>query len=71
MSTLSTRTRALPMILDWIYSTLLKLMIMLEQQFCAEREITDDPSQIECVADLIRHIEQNHDVSRTPIFAVK
>jgi acyl carrier protein len=36
-----------------------KLMIMLEQQFCAEEEITDDPNEIECVEDLIHHVEQH------------
>lgn len=36
-----------------------ELIIVLEQQFCAEGEITDDPNQIECVGDLIRHIEQH------------
>jgi acyl carrier protein len=37
-----------------------ELMIVLEQQFCTEGEITDEPKQIELVADLIQHIEQHH-----------
>jgi acyl carrier protein len=36
-----------------------ELMIVLEQQFCPEREITDDPNEIEIVDDLIHHIQQN------------
>jgi acyl carrier protein len=39
-----------------------ELMITLEQTFCAEGEITDDPNQMECVEDLIRHIEQHRGV---------
>ena len=38
-----------------------ELMILLEQQFCANpTEISDEPNQIEVVGDLIRHIEQHH-----------
>ena len=40
-----------------------ELMITLEQTFCAEGEITDDPNQMECVEDLIRHIEQHREFS--------
>jgi acyl carrier protein len=36
-----------------------ELTIVLEQQFCAQGEIMDDPSQIEFVDDLICHIEQH------------
>jgi acyl carrier protein len=39
-----------------------ELMIVLEQQFCADREITDEPNRIELVDDLIRHIEQHHNL---------
>ena len=39
-----------------------ELMITLEQKFCAEGEITDDPNQMECVEDLIRDIVQHRGV---------
>ena len=35
-----------------------ELMIVLEQQFGAEGEITDEPDQVESVGGLIRHIER-------------
>ena len=38
-----------------------ELMIVLEQNFCAEAtEILDEPNQIEFLGHLIRHIEQHH-----------
>jgi acyl carrier protein len=36
-----------------------ELMIVLEQQFCPEGEITGEPNEIEIVDDLIHHIQQN------------
>ena len=36
-----------------------ELMIVLEQQFCPEEEITDEPNEIEIVDDLIHHIQRN------------
>ena len=35
-----------------------ELMILLEQQFCPEEEITGEPDEIEIVDDLIHHIQQ-------------
>jgi acyl carrier protein len=37
---------------------IIELTILLEEQFGAEREITDEPNQIEFVGGLIRHIER-------------
>ena len=37
---------------------IIELMIVLEQQFGAEGEITDEPDQVESVGGLIRHIER-------------
>jgi acyl carrier protein len=42
--------------LDLLDST--ELMIVLERQFCPEREITEDPNEIESVDDLIHHIQR-------------
>ena len=36
---------------------IVELIILLEEQFMADREITDEPDQIEFVGDLIRCIE--------------
>jgi acyl carrier protein len=36
-----------------------ELMILLEQHFCPEEEITGEPNEIKIVGDLINHIQQN------------
>jgi acyl carrier protein len=37
---------------------IIELMVVLEEEFAAEREITDEANQIELVVGLIRHIER-------------